>query len=114
MKSIKDILDLKEVYQKERIADDLWGGLVKLPDAGIATVLWSRESKGYEHVSVSPISQYKMPSWNDMCFVKDLFWSGEEEAFQLHPKKSEHVNIKRNCLHLWKVIGHEIEELVEK
>lgn len=28
--------------------------------------------------------------------------------------KSEYVNMSKNCLHLWKPIGHELGELVEK
>lgn len=37
----------------------------------------------------------------------------EEEAYQIHPKKSEYVNVQENCLHLWKPVGHELGELVK-
>lgn len=32
----------------------------------------------------------------------------------IHPKKSRYVNLSQNCLHLWKPIGRELDELVEK
>jgi hypothetical protein len=42
-----------------------------------------------------------------------FLWRGKE-AYQIHPKKSQYVNHVENCLHLWKPIGHEIDELVKK
>ena len=37
-----------------------------------------------------------------MCELKDMFFDDEEEAYQIMPKKSEYVNLKDNCLHLWR------------
>lgn len=73
-----------------------------------------RMPDGWEHVSVSPKHKYNIPTWNDMCVLKDIFFDDEEEVYQIHPKKSEYVNLSENCLHLWKPIGHELGELVEK
>jgi hypothetical protein len=64
----------------------------------------------WEHVSVS-LKNGKMPNWDMMNFVKDLFWNDDETVIQFHPKKSEYVNIAKNCLHLWRnVKGHELPE----
>jgi hypothetical protein len=57
------------------------------------------ESQGWEHVSVS--TERRPPNWQEMCFVKDLFWSEDECAIQYHPPKSEYVNNHPYCLHLW-------------
>lgn len=54
----------------------------------------------WEHVSVS--LHTRCPNWREMCFVKDLFWDEEEEVIQLHPKKSQYVNVHEFCLHMWK------------
>jgi len=43
-----------------------------------------------------------------MCFIKDLFWDGEDVVIQHHPKKSEYVNRHDNCLHLWRPVAVEI------
>ena len=65
----------------------------------------------WEHVSFSPYSG-KTPRWDAMCQLKDIFFDDEEVVVQLHPKKSEYVNIKDNCLHLWRM--QELEDLIEK
>lgn len=54
----------------------------------------------WDHVSVS--CRGSVPTWEDMCFVKSLFWDEDETVVQFHPRKSEYVNFANNCLHLWK------------
>lgn len=61
---------------------------------------------GWEHVSVS--TPRRCPNWEEMCFVKDLFWDEEECVMQLHPPSSQYVNNSRYCLHLWKPIRENI------
>jgi hypothetical protein len=58
---------------------------------------------GWEHVSVSVGIQ--PPSWDQMCFVKDLFWDEDECVIQYHPPRSEYVNFHPGTLHLWKPRG---------
>ena len=66
------------------------------------SVVFTPEEDGWEHVSFSPYDHRKLPSWDDMCQLKEIFWEDEEEAIQIHPKKSRYINIMRNCLHLWR------------
>ena len=54
---------------------------------------------GWEHVSVSTAT--RCPTWEEMCIVKDLFWTDEDAVLQFHPPKTEYVNNHRYCLHLW-------------
>ena len=42
-----------------------------------------------------------------MKLERDSF-NEDEVVMQLHPAKKEYVNIKNNCLHLWRPIGVEI------
>lgn len=65
------------------------------------TVIWTY-TDGWEHVSVAPYAERVIPSWNDMCRIKDIFWKEDEAVVQYHPAKSDYVNIKDNCLHLWR------------
>ena len=60
---------------------------------------------GWEHVSVSLPN--RCPNWDEMCFIKDLFWDDEETVVQFHPRKSEYVNNYPHCLHLWRQVGVE-------
>jgi len=54
----------------------------------------------WEHVSVS--RKHRIPRWEEMCFVKDLFWDEEETVVQFHPRKTEYKNVHPYCLHLWR------------
>jgi hypothetical protein len=55
---------------------------------------------GWEHVSVS--LRRRNPNWQEMCFVKDLFWDDAETVIQFHPAKLAYVNNHPHCLHLWR------------
>lgn len=66
------------------------------------SVVWSPDEGGWEHVSFSPYNHSRTPSWDEMCQLKDIFFDEEEEVIQIHPKKSQYVNIMQNCLHLWR------------
>jgi len=63
------------------------------------------DQEGWEHVSVSLPSLSRCPTWEEMCFVKGLFWDDEDCVIQYHPAKSEHVNYHEYCLHLWRPVG---------
>lgn len=69
------------------------------------TVIWENNENGWEHVSVSPLDHSIVPTWDDMCEIKDLFWDEEEAVLQIHPPKSKYVNMMPNCLHLWRPIN---------
>jgi hypothetical protein len=60
----------------------------------------------FEHVSVSLPD--RCPTWEEMCWVKGLFWGPEELVVQYHPPESEYVNNVRFCLHLWKPVGVDV------
>ena len=60
----------------------------------------------FEHVSVS--TRTRCQTWDEMCWVKSLFWDDEEAVVQFHPPKSQYVNDHPYCLHLWKPTGYEL------
>lgn len=76
----------------------------------------------FEHVSVSVVREARCPTWAEMCFVKDMFWSSEETVIQYHPPESAYVhcrkafnpatgkeeNLHEYVLHLWRIVGFEI------
>ena len=57
---------------------------------------------GWEHVSVSAFRE--TPSWDAMCFFKDIFWPDAEACVQYHPAKEDYVDFHRNCLHIWRPV----------
>lgn len=60
----------------------------------------------FEHVSVS--CEVRCPTWDEMEFIKQIFWRDDETVMQLHVPKSDHVNYHQCCLHLWKPLNAEI------
>lgn len=83
-------------------------GIIELN--GVRTsVIVGRNEDGWEHVSIMKQS-HKLPTWDEMCLIKDIFWSGEEEVVQIHPRQSEYVNIT-DVLHLWRPVDGDWSKL---
>ena len=76
------------------------GGLWMMPRYGITFTVIASWGEGWDHVSVSLLN--RIPAWDEMCWVKDLFFEPEEIAVQFHPRASEYKNVHPNCLHLWR------------
>lgn len=57
----------------------------------------------WEHVSVS--LKNRIPTWQELKFIKMLFWDPEDEVIQLFPPQSQYVNVHKNWLHLWRPIN---------
>lgn len=61
---------------------------------------------GWEHVSVTVRvkgrQKYEIPTWEIMCWMKEVYWDDEDVVVQYHPKKSEYVNNHPYVLHLWR------------
>lgn len=61
------------------------------------------DGEGWEHVSVS--LHNRCPTWEEMNFVKNLFWDEDDVVIQYHPAKQDYVNNHPYCLHMWRPIG---------
>ncbi len=64
------------------------------------------DGEGWEHVSVSMAT--RTPAWEEMHYIKTIFWDAEDAVMQLHPKQSAYVNNHPHCLHLWRPVGVEM------
>jgi len=64
------------------------------------------DGEGWEHVSVSLSSTERKvercPTWEEMCFIKDIFWDKGDCVIQYHPPEKDYVSMHHYCLHLWK------------
>ena len=60
------------------------------------------DGMNWEHVSVSSPNKVRVPTWAEMCLVKNLFWDPEDTVMQLHPPESLYVNNHPGVLHLWR------------
>jgi len=68
----------------------------------LLTVVVSDQS-GWDHISVS--APMRCPTWEEMNFIKNLFFDKEECAVQMHPPESVYVNYHPYVLHIWKKQG---------
>jgi hypothetical protein len=72
------------------------------PDRGlrvIASAALEEDGKWWLHVSASRYN--RLPSWEDLRRVKDIFVGPNAVAYQVLPMQSEYVNINPFVLHLW-------------
>lgn len=77
-------------------------GAFVLDHGGLTLHMIASAGAGWEHVSVS--LRDRCPTWEEMCFVKDLFWDDDNTVIQYHPSKRHYVNHHPYCLHLWRPI----------
>ncbi len=99
MKSIAEIETNTRINIQVKSMDG-FSGVISMP-GWMGTVVCSNGA-GWEHVSVSPLKARIIPTWDDMCKIKDMFWSDDEAVIQIHPVKDQYVNNKPNWLHLWR------------
>ena len=70
------------------------------PAHAVELAIIACDGGGWDHVSVSTAS--RGPTWEEMSYVKDLFFGPEEVVMQLHPAQAHYVNVHATCLHLWR------------
>jgi hypothetical protein len=64
-----------------------------------------QDGKRWIHFSVA--SPDRLPSWDTLVEMKELFLGQDRKAIQVIPPKSEHVNIHPNCLHLFVCVDND-------
>jgi hypothetical protein len=104
-RSFSDRLERARVQEPPLVSarGDLWGKFRPRTNDGVALCIVASdgsEEVPWEHVSVS--TEKRCPTWEEMCWVKGLFFEEEEPVMQLHPPASEYVNYHPYCLHLWR------------
>lgn len=101
---MKDLTYLNQyrVELYKGILGDKHNGAFEIPmDNKVFNVIAS-DGLNWEHVSVNIQNVDRCPKWGEMCKIKEMFFDDEEIVMQLHPKKSEYVNIHKYTLHLWR------------
>jgi hypothetical protein len=79
-------------------------GLFEMKKFGVRFAMIASDGGGWEHVSIT-LNVKRCPDWDEMCLIKNLFWSEDDCVIQFHPPKSEYVNVHPFCLHLWRPVG---------
>lgn len=97
MKPFEDIMNDKR-FQKMSSAKDGGNGWVTIRGKTFFTVY--SNGGGWDHVSVS--LRNRCPTWDEMCEVKDIFFSPQECCVEYHPSEENYVNVHPYCLHIWR------------
>ena len=106
-----------ENINKYRVKNGLWVSkdtddfglfFIKYKSSQIPLKVLSSGWKGDEWYHVSVSLPNRCPTWEEMCFIKELFF-GDNVAIQFHPKKKDYVNNHPYCLHLWCNMKEEIK-----
>ena len=74
------------------------------------SVVFGFDENGMEHVSVSNFKSRRLPTWDDMCKLKDMFFHKDEMVVQIHPSEERYLHGVQglngrkleNVLHLWR------------
>jgi len=62
--------------------------------------------EGWDHVSVS--LRNRVPTYDEMEMVRELFFRDDETVMQLSVPRSDHINCHPYCLHWWRPQNAEI------
>lgn len=98
MKSKDEILKDKRVKSVPSIFTDTY--IVKLKQADFRVM--AGVDGDYEHVSVTVKGKKRIPTWYELCTIKDIFFYEDEECIQYFPKKAEYINVHEYCMHIWR------------
>jgi hypothetical protein len=100
---MKSLYRIKQHPQVEVLQLGIDGGAAHVrlqPGKKAPAVVVFSHGGGWEHVSVS--YRHRVPTWEEMCQVKDIFWDEDACVVQYHPPKADYINQHPYCLHLWR------------
>lgn len=106
MKTNEELQTAAGLVVKE-IVEDGGRGWLQTSSGRSGSVIWSFGG-GWEHVSFSPFNKKHLPTWEDMCEIRKIFWGEEDWVVEFHPPTSEYVDDMSNCLHLWRPIDEKM------
>jgi hypothetical protein len=75
-------------------------GFFVIPYGDQIIAVISGSGENWDHVSAS--LKNRTPTWQEMNWIKNLFFEPEETVIQIHPPQSQYVNVASNALHLWR------------
>lgn len=105
MKTIEE-LTLEKRMIIEKIGFDGGMGYVYYPDVIQPIRVVFSFGAGWDHVSASYST--RLLTWDEMNFLKDVFFHEDETVVQFHPPKKDYINNHPNVLHLWKPQDYDI------
>lgn len=124
MKTLDELMHAPHLCVKGRLIDHgadrfhIYTGWVEWNDFRGTVIFGYDEAGKMEHVSISSYNRRKLPSWDVMCRLKDMFFCPDEMVVQIHPAEENYLhgvglpgNRLENVLHLWRPMDGNFEIL---
>lgn len=94
--------DKVERFRLRQYSDESYGmnGAFLVPCGDVELRVIASDQAGWDHVSVSLAD--RCPTWDEMSYIRRLFFRGDETVMQLHVPEARHLNHHPYCLHLWR------------
>jgi hypothetical protein len=89
---------LAELYVPQEVGSI--EGVFHIPYHNVYLRVISGCGEGWDHVSVSLAD--RCPTWDEMCWIKNLFFKSNELAIQFHPTEKDYINMCQTVLHIWR------------
>ncbi len=109
MRPIKEILKtIKKRGEILEVGED--GFACTIPKGRYFLCIIASWGGGWEHISIhnQGLDEQFSPRWEDVCYVKSLFFKDTETVLQYHPPSKCYVNNHPHTLHLWRPQNQEI------
>ena len=103
MKTLEEIRSDSRLMMKKDglLPEGCYSARIKLSNGVEGSVVFGLHENGiWEHISIE-LFRRRLPTWEEMCEVKDIFWNEDEECVQIHPRIEDYVNITE-ALHIWR------------
>jgi hypothetical protein len=85
-------------YVRER--EDSIQGAFLIPYMDYELKVISGCGDSWDHVSIS--LKHRSPYWDEMDWIRKLFFKSSETVLQIHPPVDMHINYHPYVLHLWR------------
>lgn len=92
------LLKMHNVSEKERYEFEF--PLTEIAYGECSAINFNDEE--WEHIMLNLEEHNRCASYEEMSVLKETFWEENEIAIQVHPKKSEYINLRQYALHLWR------------
>lgn len=97
---LRRVMGRDEWRAPELFGPDGWRLVHRDGDCSIV-VSASPMDDGVTWIHASMTRPDRVPSYADMCLLHRAVWGDTGYSYEVHPPRSQHVNIHEHALHLW-------------
>lgn len=79
-------------------------GAFELAYNDVLLVIIASSDGVWDHISVHSVGEHgsQTPTWDEMDYVRKLFFRNDEWVIQYHAPTDKHINDHQHVLHMWR------------